>query len=92
MKRLTLAALAAMATLAACGEPGGFSGEAKAAYELCLSGGGEAGYCSCVTRALQASMPPEDFSRMAGGGGDELEPTLDAIAAADTSCVKTPAS
>lgn len=86
--RLRIAlALAPLAMLAACGDGVPFTGEARAAYDTCVSGGGEALYCSCVTTALQEKMSPEAFGKMAKGEqGDDLEATLTVIAEADETC------
>jgi hypothetical protein len=76
-------ALAPLAMLAACGE---FSGDAKVNFDSCVENGGDAPYCSCMTKSLQASMSPEAFSAMAKRDQSDLEGALAAIAAADASC------
>lgn len=84
--RVRLAIVAApLAMLAACGE---FSGDAKVNYDACIENGGEAPYCSCMTKALQAGMSPEAFAAMAKREHDDLEGVLAAITAADESCRK----
>jgi hypothetical protein len=86
MRRGLAVALASLAVLAACGESSEFSGDAKANFDICRENGGDAPYCSCVTRALQASMSPEAFSAMAKRDQADLEGVLAAISAADASC------
>lgn len=81
--RLTAAVLV---LLAACGEGSEFSGDAKVNFDTCVENGGDAPYCSCVTKALQASMSPEAFAAMAKRDQSDLEGALEAIAAADASC------
>jgi hypothetical protein len=76
-------ALAPLAMLAACGE---FSGDAKVNYDACVENGGEAPYCSCMTKALQASTSPEAFAAIARRDQSDLEGALAAITAADASC------
>jgi hypothetical protein len=76
-------ALAPLAMLAACGE---FSGDAKVNFDSCVENGGDAPYCSCMTKSLQASMSPEAFSAMAKRDQSDLEGALEAISAADASC------
>lgn len=80
--RLTVS-LAPLAMMAACGE---FSGDAKVNFDTCVENGGDAPYCSCVTKALQANMSPEAFAAMAKRDQSDLEGALEAIAAADASC------
>lgn len=80
--RLTVS-LAPLAMMAACGE---FSGDAKVNFDTCVENGGDAPYCSCVTKTLQASMSPEAFAAMAKRDQSDLEGALEAIAAADASC------
>jgi len=88
MKRIAFA-IASLALLASCGDGVPFSGEARAAYNTCVSGGGEAAYCTCMTKALQEKMSPDAFSKMAKGEqGDDLEATLTVIAEADQTCGK----
>lgn len=86
MKRSLAVALTSLAMLAACGEGAEFSGDAKVNFDTCVENGGDAPYCSCVTKALQASMAPEAFSAMARRDQSDLEGALEAIAAADESC------
>lgn len=89
MKLRVASAIAPLALLAACGDGVPFTGEARAAYDLCLGGGGEAAYCTCVTTALQEKMTPEAFTQMAKGEeASDLEATLTAIAAADQACAR----
>jgi len=80
--RLTVS-LAPLAMMAACGE---FSGDAKVNFDTCVENGGDAPYCSCVTKTLQASMSPEAFAAMAKRDQSDLEGALEAITAADASC------
>lgn len=93
MRALAVAGLAL--ALAACGGDG-FSGDAKASYDMCVGGGGEPAYCSCVTKDLQTRMTPEVFAKMAKAemGEDEMNAVLDEIAAADAACAaeKKPAA
>lgn len=85
--RRALLSLTPLALLAACGDGVPFSGEARAAYDLCVAGGGEAAYCTCVTKTLQEKMSPEAFSKMAKGEqATDLEATLLTIGQADESC------
>ena len=85
--RLWLAiALASLAVLPACGEGAEFSGDAKVNFDTCVGNGGDAPYCSCMTKALQASMSPEAFSAMAKRDQSDLEGMLAAIGAADEGC------
>lgn len=91
MKVKIVLAIAPLVLLAACGDGVPFTGEARAAYDICVENGGDAPYCTCLTRALQEKMTPEAFSAMAKGGeSSDLAQTLDAIAAADAGC-KAPA-
>jgi len=55
-------------------------------FELCRRNGGEAGYCSCMTQTLQASMPASSFAAIAKGGTDDIDAALTAIGAADERC------
>lgn len=90
MKRLFAGALAL--GLAACGGDG-FSGDAKASYDLCMANGGQETYCACVTKDLQARLTPEAFTAVAKGEvGPDLDASLDEIAAADKACAAAPAS
>jgi hypothetical protein len=85
--RLRLAiALTSLAVLAACGDGVPFTGEARASYDICVENGGDAPYCSCVTKALQETMSPEAFSAMAKRDQADLDGMLAAINAADESC------
>ena len=79
-------ALAPLGLLAACGDGVPFTGEARAAYDQCISGGGEAARCTCVTTALQEKLPAEEFTKMAKGDLTVDVVTLTAIAAADQAC------
>ncbi len=89
MTRRIAIALTPLALLAACGDGVPFTGEARAAYDLCLGGGGAAAYCTCVTTTLQEKMTPDAFTQMAKGAeANDLEATLTAIAAADAACAK----
>jgi len=85
MKRAAFA-LTPLALLAACGDGVPFTGEARAAYDQCISGGGEAARCTCVTKELQEKLPPEEFTKMAKGDLTVDVVTLTAIAAADQAC------
>ncbi len=85
--RLGLAiAFASLAVLAACGQASEFSGDAKVNFDICRDNGGDAPYCSCVTKALQATMSPEAFAAMAKRDQSDLEGVLAAISAADEAC------
>ncbi len=80
-------ALAPLALLASCGDGVPFTEEARAAYDICISGGGEAPYCTCVTTKLQKDLSPEAFTQMAKGGEDgDMEATILAIGAAHETC------
>ncbi len=87
MRVLIAAGLVAM--LSGCG--GGFTGDAKAMNDMCISGGGEARYCDCVTKALQEKLSKDAFAEMAKGGkASELGANLDVIGEADAICGKKP--
>jgi hypothetical protein len=75
-----------LAVLAACGEASEFSGDAKVNFDICVENGGDAPYCSCVTKALQASLSPEAFAAMARRDQSDLEGVLAAIGVADEGC------
>lgn len=84
-----LIAAALLTLLSGCG--GGFTGDAKAVNDMCISGGGEARYCDCVTKALQEKLSKEAFADMAKGGKDaDLGANLDVIGEADAICGKKP--
>lgn len=86
MKRAAFA-LAPLAVLAACGDGVPFTGEARAAYDQCISGGGEAARCTCVTKELQEKLPAEEFTKAAKGDLAAMElVTIAAMAAADHAC------
>lgn len=80
-------ALAPLALLAACGDGVPFTGEARAAYDQCIGGGGEAARCTCVTKELQEKLPAAEFTKVAKGDMPTMElVTIAAIAAADQAC------
>lgn len=86
MRRSLAVALASLAVLGACGEGAEFCGDARVNFDVCRENGGDAPYCSCVTKALQASLSPESFSAMAKRDQSDLEGMLAAISAVDASC------
>lgn len=87
MRRLFWSCAAPLVLLGACGDGVPFTGEARASYDICIENGGDAPYCTCVTKALQEKLSPEAFAAMSKRQqGADFEATLDEIATADAAC------
>jgi len=85
------AAAGLLALVVLPGGCGGLSGDAKAVHDACTANGGEAAYCDCMVKTLQAQLTPEAFARVAkGDDGGDLMGSLDAMDAADKACGGAP--